>query len=257
MPRFLIICTALLVLAPGVWSQPTPNAVGIPITAAGNRLQGPVKEMFLYGENLESEAHWTEYYRFDSDGHLFEYEEWSYGGGNRYLFHYAEGRLVKIDVVGENMPETAWLYVYDSNGCPQWQIFHDQNTADTVKYQCDSLCRIVEEREGHLTIRYSYDAHGRIATQSFDDAITRIEYNDHGLLSKKITQSKDFTFTRTETYTYNAEGCLIQYEQTSSNDDEPLSYQLWGYTYDRYGNWLTVTGNGYTQTRTITYYEEK
>ena len=248
--KHLILAAALLLAATHADAQYTSYTLYMPITAADFNLHGPVEEVSSYGEDPVEEAHWTYSHSFDRDGRLTEYEEWSYGGGERRLYHYSDGRLDSISLADDSTHSYGWFYTYDANGCPAMQT-RRYVTIDTIRYTCDEQCRIVEEHVGRKTTRYTY-TDGRIVTMTDGDAITRYEYDAHGHKTKQTTQNGNFV--RTEAYTYNDHGDMTEYCQFTTNPNYDTIAIQYEYTYDTLGNWVTHSGNEFIATRTIEYF---
>lgn len=249
--RHILLTAMLLCAAAHAGAQYTSYTLYLPITSADFHLSGPVKEISSYGENPANEAHWTTWCRFDRDGRLTEYEEWSYGGGERRLYHYSDGRLDSITLDVDSAYSYGWFYSYDDKGCPAMQI-QRYVFIDTIRYTCDKQCRIIEEYAGQTTTRYTYDTNGRITTMSKGDVTTCFEYNALGHKTKQTTQNSDFI--RTETYTYNDHGDMTEYRQFTSNPNYDSIAIQYEYTYDTLGNWVTHSGNEFIATRTIEYF---
>lgn len=250
--RHILLTAMLLCAAAHAGAQYTSYTLYLPITPADFHLSGPVKEISSYGENPANEAHWTTCCRFDRDGRLTEYEEWSYGGGELHLYHYTGSRLDSITLDVDNAYGYGWFYSYDDKGCPAMQI-QRYVFIDTIRYTCDKQCRIMEEHAGQTTTRYTYDTNGRITTMSKGDVTTCFEYNALGHKTKQTTQNGDFI--RTETYTYNDHGDMTEYRQFSTNDiDTSFTIQIEYTTYDHHGNWTARTDNEFLMTRTIKYF---
>lgn len=248
--KHLILAAALLLAAAHASAQYTSYTLYRPITTADFNLHGPVEEVSIYGEDPAGDVHWSYSYSFDRDGRLTESEEWSYGGGERRLYHYSDGRLDSISLADDSTNSYGWFYTYDANGCPAMQT-RRYITIDTIRYTCDEQCRIVEEHVGRKTTRYTY-TDGRIVTMTESDAITRYEYDAQGHMTKETTQNGDFV--RTETYTYNGHGDRTEYRQFTSNPNYDSIAIQDEYTYDTLGNWVTQSGNEFIATRTIEYF---
>ena len=256
------LLTALLLLAAkSTQAQYTSSfTLDKPITAIAYGLHGHVKEVSTEGWIIDGEAHWTSTYLFDRKGQTIETDEWSYGGGEHLLFYYIDGKLDRILFADDTTGHTGYFYTYDTiEGGPLMRIYKSSySTTDTVHYTCDNNL-IVAERSPQGERQYSYkldpiSQEYLLATETQDGITTQYDYDTDGRMIKRTTLDNGVV-TRTETFTYNDHGDLIEYQQTSPNDDDPLII-IKEYTYDSHGNWITCTSNLYYEQRTITYYND-
>lgn len=254
------LLTALLLLAAkSTQAQYTSFTLDNPITTIDNGLHGHVKEVSTEGWIIDGDAHWTSTDLFDRKGQLIETDEWSYGGGVHLLFYYIDGKLDRILFADDTTGHTGYFYTYDTiEGGPLMRIYKSSYSTDTIHYTCD-VDLIIAERSSQGEKKYKYNddkwhLEYHIVEETQDDSTTLYDYDNAGRLIKRTSLKKGILI-RTETISYNAQGDMIEYQQTTPNDDDTL-FIIHEYTYDSYGNWITHTSNQYFEQRTITYYDD-
>ena len=266
--RSLVLTVLLLIGSKETMAQ--YNHIGLPhdinhVTVASNDLHGHVKEMTLRKVDIFSNEiidQDTLYLHFNNEGLLTQRNSlW----GEEYpdcIYRYSDGRLMEQTYSADNASVTS-TYLYTSSGCltaaiQQWYENGKPNGTDTIHYTCDNNL-IVAERSPQGERQYSYkldpiSQEYLLATETQDGITTQYDYDTDGRMIKRTTLDNGVV-TRTETFTYNDHGDLIEYQQTSPNDDDPLII-IKKYTYDSHGNWITCTSNLYYEQRTITYYND-
>lgn len=190
---------------------------------------------------------------FNDNGKLTEETTtWTSGNTTQTICTYnANNMILSLDRVSSTGGWTLEKYTYDDNdNCIL--ILCEANTGKlsySFTYDKDGNC-LTETRDtgGKLhVIKYSYDAQGRkiSETDNFDHHTTYV-YNDYGQLVEELGEGSLGDFHTN--YTYNDCGFLIQVETQSEYPNSA------SYTYDEYGNTLTVTSNSIISGRSTTSY---
>ena len=166
---------------------------------------------------------------------------WTNGDTTHTVCTYNENNMIlSLNRVSSTGGWTLEKYTYDDNdNCILTLV--EANTGElaySFTYDKDGNC-LTETRDtgGKLwVIKYSYDAQGRKISESdnYDNHTTYI-YNDFGQLVEELGEGSLGAFHTN--YTYNDRGLLIQVETQSEYPNSA------SYTYDEYGNTLTVTSN--------------
>ena len=220
-------------------------------------LHGNVKEVLLTGQLIDMDKTDTLYLHFNEDGILLESRYSTYVGElPNTTYRYNDGKIVER----LNFDDSSCFhdtYLYGADGCLTEVIrtYSEEEKIidiDTFYFICDEFCRITAEGRVYPT-RYTYNEAGLVATMTYDDNLILYEYDAQNLLEKEIWKEggseKVTVYIRDEYGNITDE--IISYPHVGTIKRH-VSYN----TLDRHGNWTTLTEDGMTFQRSITYYDE-
>ncbi len=250
-----ILLTAMFML--GAFGTGAQNSIFSIPTVETYGLHGNVKEALLTGQLIDLDKTDTLYLHFNEEGMLLESRYSTYVGElPNTSYRYNNGKIVEK----LNFDDSSCLrdtYLYGADGCLTEVIrtYSEESEIidiDTFYFICDEFCRITSEGRVYPT-RYIYNEAGLVAAMAYEDKYILYEYDAQNLLVKEIW--KEGSGEKVTVYIRDEYGNIT---------DEIISYSHVGTakrhinynTLDHHGNWTTLTDDGMTYQRSISYYDE-